>query len=45
MLMKIRMREKQLELEKWIRIYGCDICVINERLLNGDEYVKVSNLY
>ena len=42
---KIRMREKQLELEDWMRMYGCDICAINETGLNGDEYVKVSTLY
>ena len=39
------MREKQLELENWMRMHGCDICGINETLFNGDEYVEVSNLY
>ena len=42
---KIRMREKQLELEEWMSMYDCDICAINETGLNGDEYVEVSNLY
>ena len=42
---KIGMREKQLELGNWMRIYGSDICGINETLFNGDEYVEVSNLY
>ena len=39
------MREKQLELEDWMRMYGCDICAINETGLNGDEYVDFSKLY
>ena len=43
--MKIRMREKQLELEEWMSVYDCDMCAINETGLNGDEYVEVSNLY
>ena len=27
---KIRMREKQLEMEEWMSMYDCDICAINE---------------
>ena len=43
--MKIRLRVKQLELEDWMRMYGCDICAINETGLNGVEYVEFSNVY
>ena len=42
---KIRTREKQMELEQWMKKNESDICVINETGLNGNEYGEVSNAY
>ena len=42
---KIRTREKQMELEVWMKKNECDVCAINETGLNGDEYVEVSDEY
>ena len=40
---KIRTREKQMELEKWMNKSDCDVCVINETGLKGNEYVEVGD--
>ena len=40
-----RTREKQTELEVWMKKNECDVCAINETGLNGDEYVEVSDEY
>ena len=42
---KIRTREKQMELEVWMKKNECDVCAINETGLNGNEYVEVSDKY
>ena len=42
---KIRTREKQMELEVWMKKIECDVCAINETGLNGNEYVEVSDEY
>ena len=42
---KIRTREKQIELEVWMKTNECDVCAINETGLNGNEYVEVSDEY
>ena len=42
---KICTREKQMELEVWMKKNECDVCAINETGLNGDEYVEVSDEY
>ena len=39
------MRDKQMELEQWMKKYKCDICAIIETGLNGNEYVEVSDEY
>ena len=33
---KIRTREKQMELEEWIKKSDCDVCAINETGLKGN---------
>ena len=33
---KIRTREKQMELEEWMKKSDCDVCAINETGLNGN---------
>ena len=33
---KIRTREKQIELEEWMKNTDCDVYVINEAGLNGN---------
>ena len=40
---KIRTREKQMELEEWMKKSDCDVCAINETGLNGNEYVEVGD--
>ena len=43
---KIRTREKQMELEEWMKKSDCDVCAINEtglNRLNGNEYVEVGD--
>ena len=40
---KIRTREKQMELEEWMKKSDCDLCAINEIGLNGNEYVEVGD--
>ena len=40
---KIRTREKQMELEEWMKKSDCDVCAINEIGLNGNEYVEVGD--
>ena len=42
---KIRTREKQMELEEWMKKADCDVCAINETGLNGNEYVEVGDEY
>ena len=42
---KIRTREKQMELEEWMKKSDCDVCAINETGLNGNEYVEVGDEY
>ena len=37
---KIRTREKQMELEEWMKKSDCDVCAINE-----NEYVEVGDKY
>ena len=40
---KIRTRDKQIELEEWIKNSDCGVCAINETGLNGNEYVEVGD--
>ena len=40
---KIRTREKQMELEEWMKKSVCDVCAINETGLNGNEYEEVGD--
>ena len=42
---KIRTREKQMDLEQWMKKNKCAICAINGTGLNGNEYVEVSDEY
>ena len=42
-LRKIRTREKQMELEEWMKKSDCDVCAINKTGLNGNEYVEVGD--
>ena len=42
---KIRTREKQMELEEWMKKSDCNVCAINETGLNGNEYVEVGDEY
>ena len=42
---KLRTREKQMELEVWMKEKECDVCAINETGLSGNEYGEVSDEY
>ena len=40
---KMRSRERQSEMMNWIERNNCDICVVNETGLTGEEYMEVSD--
>ena len=42
---KMRSRERQSEIMDWIERSNCDVCVVNETGLTGEEYMEVSGGY
>ena len=42
---KMRSKERQSEIMDWIERSNCDICVVNETGLTGEEYMEVSDGY